>query len=600
MLRPRLVFVVLAALLVAAVPSAVADNGTGLTASVEADGSTVDLSWTTAVAGQTLTGPNGPVPGVDDTSTSATDSVDDNGTTYDWTLSQPDGQGGTVTDTVSVDTQPGPVSGLVVSDSGSDHVTLSWQPPGDPDLDHILVYRQRGTCPASGTLKQTLAASANGWSDTHVAASTTYCYRVVAEDVNGNDSPDATVSATTAAAPVDTTPPGPVTGLAANTDFVGQVGLTWTNPSDSDLSYVQIYRRAGTTCPTQPGDGAHVALVDVTPGSQGSTTDGNVVPGQQYCYAAWAYDSSDNASVNADTIQARAKPSLDTTPPGRVSALAAVVRAGSVQLRWSNPSAPDLDRVIVRRDRRGCPAAPTDGAAVGGDLVRRSQTDRSPRAGRNYCYSVFAVDASGNASSARSTHSTVPPNVRGVTAAAGCTRARIAWRNPSSSLLVRVRVVRNAHRAPRDPGDGRLRQHRPRSLLDKRLHHHTRYSYRLYTIYRSSNPRQRLVYSTGTVVRVRTGNVCAPLNGGSAGRRPKLRWQPHHGARRYAIRVSRRGRTLLLRYPFHASYRVPASWRQGGHRRSLQRGNAYQLFVYAYTARRPQGVLIAQSTFHVR
>lgn len=82
-------------------------------------------------------------------------------------------------------TPPAQVIGLMVTKVSSSQLNLSWTANTEPDLKNYRVYR--GT--VSGGLYTTLIASptVNSYSDTGLAADTTFCYVVSAVDTSGNE-----------------------------------------------------------------------------------------------------------------------------------------------------------------------------------------------------------------------------------------------------------------------------------------------------------------------------------------------------------------------------------------------------------------------------
>ena len=92
--------------------------------------------------------------------------------------------------------------------------------------------------------------------------------------------------------PPDTTPPGPVTNLQADSGD-SEVALTWTNPTDADFAGVKIQRRTDC-CPSSPTDGTTVFQ-----GFAVNYTDTGLTNGQGYCYAVFAYDGVPNYSWGA-------------------------------------------------------------------------------------------------------------------------------------------------------------------------------------------------------------------------------------------------------------------------------------------------------------
>jgi hypothetical protein len=99
----------------------------------------------------------------------------------------------------------------------------------------------------------------------------------------------------------DVTPPGPVTGLLA-AGSAGQVQLTWSNPSASDLERVVVRVRDDGAFPTSPVDGIPLADMPATPGSPGSHVHTGVVEGVTYHYGVFAIDASGNVAQAAEAV----------------------------------------------------------------------------------------------------------------------------------------------------------------------------------------------------------------------------------------------------------------------------------------------------------
>jgi hypothetical protein len=108
--------------------------------------------------------------------------------------------------------------------------------------------------------------------------------------------------------PADTDPPSDVTGFTA-TPSVGQVSLSWTNPTDSDFAGVMIRYRTDGTYPTSNTDGTAVpnngGKIPGQPSTPGSYVHTGLDYNLTYCYSAFSYDTSENYS---DTAHASAKP----------------------------------------------------------------------------------------------------------------------------------------------------------------------------------------------------------------------------------------------------------------------------------------------------
>ena len=108
--------------------------------------------------------------------------------------------------------------------------------------------------------------------------------------------------------------------------------------------------------------------------------------------------SAGNGSPNRLSFSQLTAVSGDTTPPGPVTDLRLTARDRRVTLRWTNPSAPDLDVVVVQMAQGGTPpSSPAEGTRVyrgTGTSVRK--TGLKPRT--DYSFSVFALDLAGNVS----------------------------------------------------------------------------------------------------------------------------------------------------------------------------------------------------------
>ena len=200
---------------------------------------------------------------------------------------------------------------------------------------------------------------------------------------------------TTQTPPPDTRAPGHVLGLRAITKTPGKITLRWTNPHASDLAGIMI-RRGFAACPASPSDGVLVGRTGV----RTVQVDTGAVDNTRYCYAAFAFDGHRNFSAAA--VDRGVLNPGDQTPPGPVTGLAVTTNSqGQIVVSWRNPQHAGIAFDAVRRGVvPNCPTGPADGSPVGGQSVRRTQLDTTAKPGVTYCYRVFALDASSNASAA--------------------------------------------------------------------------------------------------------------------------------------------------------------------------------------------------------
>lgn len=121
-----------------------------------------------------------------------------------------------------------------------------------------------------------------------VDQNTSYDVKLRAHDTSSNRSPYSEI--VTIVSAKDSTPPAPVTELAADASFKS-VWLSWQNPADADLSHVEIWegadedREAATRLGVQPS----------TPATRGVTTRSGLEPGDVRHYWVRPVDQAGNA-----------------------------------------------------------------------------------------------------------------------------------------------------------------------------------------------------------------------------------------------------------------------------------------------------------------
>jgi trimeric autotransporter adhesin len=205
---------------------------------------------------------------------------------------------------------PSNPTGLTATASSSSAIGLSWTgvtPPANCSLSSYNVYRSTtsGFTPGSGNLVATTAGTT--YSNTGLAASTTYYYVVEAMDAQGSSGPSAQQSATTQNSVSGcTTVPSAPTGLTATASSSSAIGLSWTAvtpPANCTVSSYSVY--GSTTNGFTPGSGNLIASGAASTsysatGLSASTT---------YYYVVEATDAEGNSAASAQqsaTTQAAA------------------------------------------------------------------------------------------------------------------------------------------------------------------------------------------------------------------------------------------------------------------------------------------------------
>jgi fibronectin type 3 domain-containing protein len=138
-------------------------------------------------------------------------------------------------------------TGFTATASSSSAIGLSWStvtPPANCSITSYTVYGGTTTNPTT-----VIASGVTGttYSNTGLAASTTYYYLVKAVDADGTSAASAQAQATTSAASCTTIPSAP-TGLTATASSSTAIGLSWsavTPPANCTISSYSVY--GGTT-----------------------------------------------------------------------------------------------------------------------------------------------------------------------------------------------------------------------------------------------------------------------------------------------------------------------------------------------------------------
>jgi hypothetical protein len=360
---------------------------------------------------------------------------------------------------------------------------FTWTPADDVLNTAQTVWRAPGACTTPPAAGQNVATYDNTRAE-HFAlpGDGTWCFFVRASDAEGGtaDSPGLTLT-------IDTTPPTStiaVSPAAPGGILKGVVNITRT-AADATSGVATNVRRVGPVgdCAddgtdvlarwdtTRFTDGTY-DLCNVVTDLAGYTTTATLritianavpVPAPIPSPAQPAAPAPAVAVVAAPVVAAAATGTTATGTPAANDKIAphaptkvAVVRSRSrsrtsatlvpLTLRWVNPKADDLDRVVVVLNLRRQPRGPADGTVVYTGL-RPSATFKL-RAGLSGYVALFAVDSSGNASDpARRTvslASLIP--LRPLTGSKVNAAPRLTWEAKDGTAYYNVQVFRDGKR----------------------------------------------------------------------------------------------------------------------------------------------------------
>ena len=396
-------------------PTGVGQNGTPTY-------TTIGLKWTapSPTSGCTITGykvfRNGSQIGTT-TSTSYNDSGLNSGTSYNYSVEATDSgpntsaQSSTVSLSTAADDQAPNIPGSPAATSANP-VVISWSgvtdlpSAGAVGVKGYNIYRCTGaSCSPSVTstpLNNNTPLTTTSFSDSTVAASTTYRYVITAVDNNGNESAPSNpiVSATTPTPPPtcanNPTPnPSPAPGAPTKTSSTDKsLSFSWTASAAATgctLSGYHIYR----------ADAGANPIANVTSGT--TYTDSNLTPNTSYTYTIEAFDTSSHTTKGTAAVLATAPDTSAPSTPGSVVATA--TSSSQVSLGWS-ASSDDVGVTnyrIYRSDKGTTPLATVSGTTL-------NYVDSTVTASNTYTYQVSAVDSAGNASAKASSNSVSTPS----------------------------------------------------------------------------------------------------------------------------------------------------------------------------------------------
>ena len=189
---------------------------------------------------------------------------------------------------------PATPTGVTAVAVSSSQINVAWH-----DVAGESGYKVQRSRDGVGGWEQVAATSADvtSISDTQLAASTTFWYRVVAYNATGDSAPSAVVQATTQAV-ADTQPPSIPTKLKA-TAAKGKVNLSWTGSTDSGsgVAGYRVYRS------NTGAEGSFTVLTTTT----STSASLNAPSGVPLWYRVTAYDQAGNESMPSTAVRAEAR-----------------------------------------------------------------------------------------------------------------------------------------------------------------------------------------------------------------------------------------------------------------------------------------------------
>src|SRR6266508_2094914 len=241
-------------------------------------------------------------------------------------------------------------TGFTATVLSSSQINLSWTASTDNvGVTGYLVER----CQGSGctSFAQVATLTATNFSDTGLAAATSYSYRVRARDAACNLSGYSNIASGTTQAAADTTAPTAPMGLGVTGWSVSDITLSWAASTDNvGVTGYHVERCQGTGCTT---------FVEIFVTGWTSTGNSGLTAATSYSYRVRAADATGNLSgySNIVSVTTLATSDPDTTRPTAPAGLtAAAVSASQITLNWtaSTDNVGVANYYVVRCQGAGC------------------------------------------------------------------------------------------------------------------------------------------------------------------------------------------------------------------------------------------------------
>ncbi|MDD4242813.1 MAG: fibronectin type III domain-containing protein, partial [Bacilli bacterium] len=315
---------------------------------------------------------------------------------------------------------PAVPTGLTAVAISSNQIQVTWADNSNNETGFRL---ERSTNGINWTEFAVTAANVTSYTDTGLAASTTYYYRVRAYNSNGNSNYSNT--AITSVVPPVALPPAVPTGLTAVAISSNQIQVTWTDNSNNETGF---WLERST-------DGVNWALLGYTAANVTNYTDTVLATSTTYYYRAGAYNSNGNSNYSNTAITSVVPPvALPPAVPTGLNAVA--ISSTEIRVTWADNS---NNETGFRLERSTNGVNWTEFAVTASNTA--SYTDTGLSASTTYYYRVRAYNSNGNSNYSntytaitQSSSSTVPAVPTGLTAVAiSSNQIQVTWTDNSNN-----------------------------------------------------------------------------------------------------------------------------------------------------------------------
>ncbi|MBT5872853.1 MAG: T9SS type A sorting domain-containing protein, partial [Candidatus Latescibacteria bacterium] len=305
-------------------------------------------------------------------------------TTYQYRISSqdPTGNGPTLgpaplnvaaaTTTIESDISPPQISNVQEASVTNDRAVISFSTdePGDGFVEFDTDMSTFGQSLGSTTLETDHTVTL-----TNLTAGTTYYYRAISTDANGNGPGFSATGSFITALVADNTDPV-VSNLSVRPGFRYAV-ITWDTDEVSN-SFVQMVDGSGDTL--------SVATIDLKTSHSVTIADTTFLPGSANLFTVIAGSTDPSGNTGESNKQFTTLAEADTTAPEIPSGITAEAGNGVVSLTWADISDPDFGGFLIFRILSG------DTTQVATGVTGTSYLDESVSNDSSYTYFLQSVD----------------------------------------------------------------------------------------------------------------------------------------------------------------------------------------------------------------
>jgi hypothetical protein len=286
---------------------------------------------------------------------------------------------------------PADPSNLLASASSTSQINLTWTDNATNESGYKIERCTGSGCTNFAQIAQA-GVGATAFSDTGLAASTAYTYRIRAFNAGGDSGYSNSAEATTLSPPP---PPAAPSSLTATAVSSAQINLAWADNSGNEDGF-RIERCTGAGCTNF----AQIALVGA---GQTSFQNSGLAASTTYVYRVRAFNSGgDSGYSNEASATTQAAPQPPVAP---TNLTATVISSTQINLSWTDNANDESGFQIERCTNSGC----TNFAQIGQTLANVTTFNNTGLARRTtYRYRVRAFNAAGSSAYSNIVTATTP------------------------------------------------------------------------------------------------------------------------------------------------------------------------------------------------